>query len=250
MQSVQETQKKPNNIFETIQDQPDRVLFWSSTSLSIWLIFLWITQHIDYFPNWAPLPATTNPIIDFFQFFWPIIFCVAGTPTILIFIVLSSTLVKVLIDDAKNHRTRSRNFLYSGLLILSVPVLLWALGEKIDQALLNYGLSRYDVVIGSIESYKNEHGEYPSNLEILETNYLSENQGIYFKFGRELAYEPKPPIFFEYVPFTFEIQGQHHGFSGQSLMYCPIKTCSIRSGEDFSAIRINDRWVWVYLSPL
>ena len=247
MESELETTKKSFNLFKAIYHQSNIVLIFGSILLSIWTTVLWILPHIDYLPDWFPVPSTSNPLIDILKCFQPIVLSVLGIPTVLAFIFEFGLGINFLVQRSQARRPASLKFLISSLLILAIPIVLWLFGEQIDNLLLNYGVSRYDRVINAIEEFKNDKGEYPPNLDTLVPKYLPYAPGFYMKFENRLIYEPKPYASYDHSPFTFELRGQYLSLHGQIIKYCPIDACF---EGDRRYKRINDRWILFHSSAL
>jgi len=244
------SQKKSFNLFRAIYNQSDRVVFLGSILLSIWLAILWILPHIDYLPDWFPVPSTSYPLVDILKCFQPIVLCVLGIPTVLAFIFEFTVNINALVRHLQTRKVLSTGLLISSLFILGIPIALWLSSDQIDNYFLNYGISRYHPVIDAVEEYKNDKGKYPPNLDILVPEYLPETPGIYMKFGEILTYEPNPSAWYDHAPFTFELYGHYLSMHGQTLKYCPINTCYFEGDRHYTPVRINDRWIWVYSSAL
>lgn len=247
MESELEDEKKSFNLFRAIYNQSNIVLILGSSLLSIWTIILWLLPHIDYLPDWFPVPSTSNALINTVKCFQPIVLSVLGIPTLLAFIFEFAVSINFLVKHSQTHGPASIGLFISSLLILAIPIVLWLSGKQIDNFLLNYGVSRYDRVINAIEEYKNDEGEYPPNLDTLVPKYLPNATGIYMKFGNRLTYEPKPYAWYDHSPFTFELRGQYLSLHGQVIKYCPIDTCF---EGDRPYKRINDKWILFHLSAL
>ena len=117
-------QKKPFNLFRAIYNQSDRVVFFGSILLSIWVAILWILPHIDYLPDWFPVPSTSNPLIDILKCIQPIVLSVLGIPTILAFIFEFTVSINILAKHLQTHKPASIGLLFSSLLILAIPMVL------------------------------------------------------------------------------------------------------------------------------
>ena len=247
MKSELESKKSSFNLFRAIYSQSDKVLISGSVLLSVWTIALWLLPHIDYLPDWFPVPSTSNPLLDILKCFQPIILGVLGIPTVIAFIFEFTVYINALVKHLQTHRHASIGLLISSLLILAIPVVLWLSSKQIDNFLLNYGVSRYDTVIDAIEEYKIDNGEYPPNLDVLTPKYLRHAPKIYMKFGNRLTYESKPYAWYDHSPFTFELRGQYLSLHGQVLKYCPIDACF---EDDRGYKRINDKWILFHLSAL
>jgi len=250
METEERSQKKPFNLFRAIYDQSNRVVLFGSILLSIWLAILWILPHIDYLPDWFPVPSTSNPLIDILKCFQPIVLCILGIPTVLAFIFEFTVGISVLVRRLQTREMSRIGLLILSLLMLGIPTALWMFSTQIDNYFLNYGISRYDVVIDANEEYKNDNGEYPANLDALVPEYIHRIPGIYMKFGEELTYEPIPSAWYDHSPFTFELYGHYLSMHGQTLKYCPINICYFEDDRHYTPVRINDRWIWVYSSAL
>ena len=210
-----------------------------------WTLILWLIPHWLYFPNWVPIPGyrLMAPVTCF----GPLILLIGALPTLVIFILVvlldSALLLRQIVSQSKQGIHK----LGIGLVIVSLPLLPWIFGKRIDDALIGYAISRYNVAIDAIEQYYEDHSEYPATLETLVPDYLPKTPGIYMKYGEILKYDPNSER--GYVgrgPFTFELYGHDmSGWHGQTLKYCPVEDNSC-SGFD----RIDERWVWAYASAL
>jgi hypothetical protein len=131
------------------------------------------------------------------------------------------------------------------LLLVSCFVLALFMGTgKIERALLDYGIRRYDKVIKAIEQYKADNGAYPESLDVLVPAYFSSKPGIFLKYGERLNYAPITRKD-DGAPFRFELYGHDaSGIHGRILKYCPV-AFDCPNGD-----RINDRWMWTFSSAL
>ncbi len=128
--------------------------------------------------------------------------------------------------------------------VLFLAIVLHLGTDDISQALLNYGIRRYDRVVEAIEQYKLDHGFYPESLDALTPNYLQSKPGIFLKYGERLDYAPDTWSGDD-APFRFELYGHDSsGVHGRILKYCPVEF------ECPDGDRINDRWMWTYSSAL
>lgn len=250
MEGELEDKRKSFNLFRAIYNQSDAVLISGSILLSMWMTTLWLLPHIDYLPDWFPVPSPSNQFIDLLKCFQPIILCIFGIPTIIAFIIEFTASISIFVGRLQTYQTSNKNLLILSLIVLVIPALLWVFSSQIDKYFLDYGISRYDVVIDEIEKYKKDKGVYPPNLAALVPEYIPKRPGIYMKFGEELTYEPKPYAWYDHSPFTFELYGHYLSMHGQTLKYCPINTCYFEGDRHYAPVRINDRWIWVYSSAL
>ncbi len=101
---------------------------------------------------------------------------------------------------AESNKTTSNNDL---VVIDPTNSLVMKYTEDVDLA---EGLGRYDQVILALEEYYADTGNYPATLEKLVPNYLSQSPTIYFAYGEELRYEPKP-LGDSTAPFLLYIYG-------------------------------------------
>ena len=242
-----EDNKKSFNLFRAIYNQSNTVLMAGSILLSIWTTTLWLLPHIDYLPDWFPVPSASNPLIDILKCFQPIVLSVLGIPTILAFTFEFTVCINTFVKNLQTHKPAGIGPLVLSLFILAIPIVLWLSSKQMDNFLLNHGVARYDIAIDAIEEYKNDNGEYPPNLDALVPNYLHDAPKIYMKFGNRLTYEPKPYAWYDHSPFIFEVRGQYLSLHGQVIKYCPIDACF---EGDRRYNRINDKWILFHLSAL
>ena len=212
--------------------------------LSGWVLVLWFMPHWLYLPNWfsalpsklmSPVTLCSPAII----FQWP------AMMLLFLSIVLSAIL---LFSRAASQSWARVRRLGSSLLALCLVALPWVFGDRIDDALIQYAIARYNVDVDAIEEYFDDNGEYPPTLDALVPRYLRATPGIYMAYGEILKYDPDSKWgYVGFGPFTFELFGHDmSGWHGMTLKYCPAEddTCS-----SFGR-RIDDRWVWAYASAL
>jgi hypothetical protein len=222
----------------------DKFLLIGCCLLAGWMLIMWLLPHWDYLPDWAPVPGPR--LMDPLKCVQPIILCGLGLPTLLAFVVGLIANLVLLLNRVLSRHIGGMVVLGVGLMILVLAALPWLFGDAIDDILIRYAITRYDVAIDAIELYHEEHGEYPPSLDMLVPDYLPTVPGIYMKYGEILKYDPNSE--WGYVgsgPFTFELYGHYLSLHGQTLKYCPVEDNSC-SGFN----RIDDRWVWAYASAL
>jgi hypothetical protein len=210
-----------------------------------WTLILWLIPHWLYLPNWVPIPGyrLMAPVTCF----GPLMLLIVALPTLAIFFLVvfldSAFLLRQIISQSKQGIRK----LGIGLVIVSLPAFLWIFGKRIDDALVRYAISRYNVDIDAIEQYYEDYGEYPATLDALVPDYLPRTPGIYMKYGEILKYDPNSEWgYVGHGPFTFELYGHDmSGWHGQTLKYCPVEDNSCAGFN-----RIDERWVWAYASAL
>ena len=210
--------------------------------LTTYTITIWLLRHWDYLPEWAPVPGPI--VIDSLKCLHSLLPCGAGFLNLGALAVGLTTNLVLLVKRVLSRRIGGAVKLSAGLIMLSLTALPWFFGDKIDDILVRYAISRYNVAIDGIEKYREDHGEYPASLNVLIPDYLSSVPGIYMKYGEVLKYDANSSWgYVGYGPFTFELFGSHRILHGQTLKYCPVEDSSC---EGFR--RIDERWVWAYSS--
>ncbi len=166
---------------------------------------------------------------------------------IVLWIVVMQAIALISIVAEPNDPTQNNHL----VVIDSANSLVMRYAEDVDLA---EGLGRYDQVILALEAYYANTGDYPATLEKLVPNYLSQSPAIYFAYGEELRYEPKP-LGDSTAPFLLYIYGHYPGgasMHGWFVKYCPAQfdLCNETSDRHFHPSRINQRWIWVSSSAL
>jgi hypothetical protein len=232
-----------------LNTHPNAAFLLGSSVIGGMVICIWVIKGWEYLPEWAPVPGPA--LMNIVSCLRPIALFICGIPTGIAFVVGLITNFRSLPNRVPGRNlTGAVSFILS-LAILGTSTLPLIYEDRLEEALKQYAITRYDAVINAIEKYHAANGYYPPTLDALVPTYLASVPGNYMKFGEELNYYPDPSSenargYVGSGPFIFELTGKYAGMHGQTLKYCPIQdgTCKAFKG------RIDDRWIWTYSSIL